>query len=174
MDTDFTTIKDRIKNALGKCYGVTGEQAEEMIVESDRLDEFELMMMEEFEEEYPPYVGSEVYGLQVGKHMFDFTLNTDCGDSDKNIAILFFGHCTDVDKAQKAMEAYDNSPFGEVLPIENCVEAEGDLFTLSYLFDAASPDEFEDKIVELFNILKSEKLIALLDDVLTFFTESEE
>ena len=167
MNVNFKTIKDALKKALVSHYDVDSDEAEEMIFEEEKLDDFEDDMKEKFGDRYVESTGAEVYGLSAGPHSFDLITGLD--EQGKCLSIMFFGQCNDVEGAQKAMDEYDTGKFGEVLPIEYGVDSTDDEFALSYAFDTDSADELNNKIDELFDMLNSEELIHELDKVLRFF-----
>ena len=167
MNANFETVKDALKKALVKHYGIDSDEAEKIIFEEERFDDFEDDMKEMFGDRYVESVGAEVYGLSAGTHSFDLITSLD--EQGKCLSVMFFGQCNDVEGAQKAMDEYDSSKFGEVLPIEYAVENTDDEFALSYVFDTGSADELIDEIDKLFEMLNSEELIHELDKVLRFF-----
>lgn len=174
MNVNFETIKEAIKNAIIKHYGVCAAHAEDMIFESEKVEDFESEMDDIFGSRYFESIDVDIDGLSVGMYPMSMTISVDAFESDKCLALMFFGVCNDVVGAQAAIEAYSQSQIAGILPVEYAIDNEGDVFALSYSFNAADMTAFSKEIDYLFSVLDNDELMAQLSKILVYFDLIEE
>ena len=129
---------------LKKHFGLTEEEACERI--GDELDEFDEAFYDDGMAELT------VCDLEVGGKTCSISLTAE--ESVCNCYIQY-GQCLDVEGANRAMDAYDATEAGKLLPVENAVESEGDALMLTYDIEIDGEEELKKGISDLFGLLKS-------------------
>ena len=148
-------IKQAIVKALISSYGMTEEEAEEHVLD---WEEDELFSWEQ-EEFGLDGIGFEVFDLSQTGHSYNLTVSY---ASDYFFAMLQFEEQPNVEAVQAAFDKYEESPVSEELYIENAIEDEGDALVLC--FDLQG--DCAQALTRLFELLRSESCIQLLDAVL--------
>lgn len=147
-------IKQDIVKALVSGYGMTEEDAEDKIYNSDELDGgIGVELMEELLDE--EVVEFEVIDLLQDSHSFDMNI----GDG---LVMVIFHERPNVAAVDKSFERYEASPISERLRIENVIESEEDQLILAYDIK----DDLKEDLMQLFELLKSQACKQLLDSVL--------
>ena len=166
----FEEMKNGVKPILQDTYNLSDEDVEAIIYNRDE-DEFADVEQKLIGELGIPSLPSmDICCLTREGKEFTITILTISEDTGEHLALLNFGNCcTDVTRANRAMDEYDQSLWADWLTIENEVTTEEDMFTLSYTFQAKNSEELRNAMQKVFDAMENLEFIDLLENIVQYF-----